>query len=108
MGNKKGADRLLRFNLKHYTINSHKSQGLFPCFVKITFINHFPINTNFVGSNYDVFPATVFDEILDDVFDGDMDKIRLLYQILGAIMSNINLKHIFVFQGKCRYNAILH
>ena len=61
---------------------------------------HFPINTNFVGSNYDVFPATVFDEILDDVFDGDMDKIRLLYQILGAIMSNINLKHIFVFQGR--------
>ena len=60
----------------------------------------FPINVKFVGINQDVFPATVFDKILNDVFDGDMDKICLLYQILGAIMSNISLKHIFVFQGR--------
>lgn len=60
----------------------------------------FPINMKFVGINPDGFPATVFDKILDDVFDGDMNKICLLYQILGAIMSNINLKHIFVFQGR--------
>lgn len=60
----------------------------------------FPINVNFVEHVVDVFPATVFDEILDDLFDGDMDKIRLTYQILGAIMSNKSLKHFFVFQGK--------
>ena len=61
----------------------------------------FPINVKFVGNNQDVFSsATVFDEILDDVFDGNMDKICLLYQILGALMSNISLKHIFVFQGR--------
>ena len=60
----------------------------------------FPINVNFVDYAVDDFPATVFDEILDDVFDGDMNKIRLTYQILGAVMSNISLKHIFIFQGK--------
>ena len=60
----------------------------------------FPINVKFSVINQDVFPATDFDKILDDVFDGDMNKICLLYQILGAIMSNINLKHIFVFQGR--------
>ena len=60
----------------------------------------FPVNVDFTPHDINVFPFTIFDEILDDVFDSDMEKINLLYQILGAIMSNISLKHIFVFQGK--------
>ena len=61
----------------------------------------FPVNVDFTPpDDINVFPVTIFDEILDDVFDSDMEKINLLYQILGAIMSNISLKHIFVFQGK--------
>ena len=60
----------------------------------------FPMNVDFIPHDTNVFPATIFDEILDDVFDSDNDKITLLYQILGAIMSNVSLKHIFIFQGK--------
>lgn len=65
----------------------------------------FPLNVNFFECDMDKFPDTYgfpytkFDEMLDDIFDGDEKKINLAFQIIGAIISNVSLKHIFVFQG---------
>lgn len=43
----------------------------------------------------------VFDAMLIDMFGGDEMKVKLAYQIIGAILSNVNtLKKIFLFQGK--------
>ena len=43
-------------------------------------------------------PVT-FDEMLRRIFDDDKTKIKLTYQIIGAILSNVSLKYIYVFQG---------
>ena len=59
----------------------------------------FPINIDFVHHDVEVFPFTEFDEMMSDIFDDDMNKVYLFYQIAGAIMSNVSLKNIFVFQG---------
>ena len=40
-----------------------------------------------------------FDVFLNYIFDGDELKIELVYQIIGAILSNISLKNVFIFQG---------
>lgn len=40
-----------------------------------------------------------FDKIVGHIFDEDMTKITLLYQIIGAILSDVALKNVFVFQG---------
>ena len=80
------------YNVKEGTFRSFK--------VNERTFGQFPINVNFVECADDSFPVTVFDKIRNDVFDGDMYKINLTYQILGAIMSNISFKHIFIFQGK--------
>lgn len=40
-----------------------------------------------------------FDKIVGYIFDEDMTKIILLYQIIGAILSDVALKNVFVFQG---------
>ena len=42
----------------------------------------------------------IFETMINQIFDGDETKIELLYQIIGAIISNIPLKNIYVFQGK--------
>ena len=42
----------------------------------------------------------IFDEMLNRIFDSNKIKITLTYQIIGAIISNVTLKNIFVFQGK--------
>ena len=63
------------------------------------FWGRFPIDVDFIDRLPDIFPFNTFDEMLDDIFDGDMNKINLLYQIIGAVLSNLSLKHIFVFQG---------
>ena len=46
-----------------------------------------------------VLPNLNFDVFLNYIFDGDELRIRLLYQIIGAILSNVPLKNVFVFQG---------
>lgn len=41
-----------------------------------------------------------FDQILSQLFDGDETKIKLAYQIIGALISEVrSLKEIYVFQG---------
>lgn len=40
-----------------------------------------------------------FDELLNYMFDNDKTKITLVYEIIGAILSNVPLKNVFVFQG---------
>ena len=40
-----------------------------------------------------------FDKVVGHIFDEDMTKITLLYQIIGAILSDVALKNVFVFQG---------
>ena len=40
-----------------------------------------------------------FDELLDYIFDSDQTKKTLVYEIIGAFLSNLIVKHIFVFQG---------
>ena len=40
-----------------------------------------------------------FDEFLDYIFNGDSTKRDLVYQIIGAILSNVPLKNFFIFQG---------
>lgn len=41
-----------------------------------------------------------FDQILNQLFDGDETKIKLAYQIIGALISEVrSLKEIYVFQG---------
>ena len=40
-----------------------------------------------------------FDKVIGRIFDEDETKITLLYQIIGAILSDVALKNIFVFQG---------
>ena len=40
-----------------------------------------------------------FDVFLNYIFDGDELKIELVYQIIGAILSNVPLKNVFIFQG---------
>lgn len=41
-----------------------------------------------------------FDQILSQLFDGDETKIKLAYQIIGALISDVrSLKEIYVFQG---------
>ena len=41
-----------------------------------------------------------FDQILQQLFDGDETKINLAYQIIGALVSEVrSLKEIYVFQG---------
>ena len=41
-----------------------------------------------------------FDKLLQFIFDGDKKEIILVYEIIGAVISNVPLKNIFVFQGK--------
>ena len=43
--------------------------------------------------------STMFEKILQRIFADDVTKIILVYQIIGAILSNIALKFVFVFQG---------
>lgn len=47
----------------------------------------------------DFSPPVHFGELLDYVFDGDKTKQTLVYEIIGAIMTNISLKNVFIFQG---------
>ena len=48
-----------------------------------------------------IFKAPIhFDKLLRFIFDDDKTKITLVYEIIGAIISNVPLKNIFVFQGK--------
>ena len=47
----------------------------------------------------DVGEPEVFDKFLNYVFEDDLEKITLVYQIIGAIISTIPMKYIFVFQG---------
>ena len=44
-------------------------------------------------------PDLNFDVFLNYIFDGDELRIKLLYQIMGAILSEVPVKNIFVFQG---------
>ena len=41
----------------------------------------------------------IFESILMRTFEGDKRKIKLAYQIIGAIISHVMLKYMFVFQG---------
>lgn len=41
----------------------------------------------------------IFDNMLCRIFEEDKTKIKLAYQIIGAIISNVPLKYIYVFQG---------
>lgn len=41
-----------------------------------------------------------FEKILNQTFDEDKDKIKLMYQVIGALISDVrSLKYIYVFQG---------
>ena len=40
-----------------------------------------------------------FDRFLSYIFDGDALKMKLTYQIIGAILSDLPMKNVFVFQG---------
>lgn len=40
-----------------------------------------------------------FDRFLSYIFDGDALKMNLTYQIIGAILSDLPMKNVFVFQG---------
>ena len=41
-----------------------------------------------------------FEEILNQTFDEDKDTISLMYQVIGALISDVrSLKYIYVFQG---------
>lgn len=41
-----------------------------------------------------------FEEILNQTFDEDEDKIQLMYQVIGALISDVrSLKYIYIFQG---------
>ena len=44
-------------------------------------------------------PELKFDIFLNYIFDGDELRIKFLYQIIGAILSDVPVKNIFVFQG---------
>ena len=46
-----------------------------------------------------LFTELGFDKFLNYIIDGDESRIKLLYQIIGAILSDVPLKNIFVFQG---------
>ena len=43
---------------------------------------------------------SVFESICLKIFEGDDQKLKLAYQIIGAIISHVNLKYVFVFQGE--------
>ena len=43
---------------------------------------------------------SIFESICLRIFDGDDQKLKLTYQIIGAIISHVNLKYVFVFQGE--------
>ena len=43
---------------------------------------------------------SIFESICLKIFEGDDQKLKLAYQIIGAIISHVNLKHVFVFQGE--------
>lgn len=43
---------------------------------------------------------SIFESICLKIFEGDDLKLKLAYQIIGAIISHVNLKHVFVFQGE--------
>lgn len=51
------------------------------------------------SGNLVLLPDLNFDVFLNYIFDGDESRIKLLYQIIGAILSEIPVKNIFVFQG---------
>lgn len=55
------------------------------------------IRTNFVKPDWQ--ELLKFETMLLDIFDNDHNKIALVYQVIGAILSNVALKNIFVFQG---------
>ena len=46
-----------------------------------------------------LFCPLAFDELLNYMFDNDEKKIALVYEIIGAILSNVPLKNVFVFHG---------
>lgn len=46
----------------------------------------------------DTIPAN-FEKLLDYMFECDKTKKTLVYEIIGAIVSNVPLKNVFVFQG---------
>ena len=41
----------------------------------------------------------IFESILMRTFEGNELKVKLAYQIIGAIISHVTLKYVFVFQG---------
>ena len=43
---------------------------------------------------------SIFESICLKIFEGDDQKLKLAYQIIGAIISHVNLKYVFVFQGE--------
>ena len=51
------------------------------------------------SGNLVLLPDLNFDVFLNYIFDGDESRIKLLYQIIGAILSNVPLKIVFIFQG---------
>ncbi|MBD3880116.1 MAG: hypothetical protein SR1Q5_10685, partial [Quinella sp. 1Q5] len=46
-----------------------------------------------------LFCPLAFDELLNYMFDNDKTKTTLVYEIIGAFLSNVTLKNVFVFQG---------
>ena len=58
-------------------------------------------HTSTIPCNYDenALEPEIFDNMLYRIFDSDETKIKLAYQIIGAIISNVPLKYIYVFQG---------
>lgn len=57
------------------------------------------INVYYLNQINEVKIELDFDKIIGHIFDEDETKIILLYQIIGAILSDVALKNIFVFQG---------
>lgn len=46
-----------------------------------------------------LFTDLEFDNFLNCIFDSDGLRVKLIYQIMGAILSDVPVKNVFVFQG---------
>ena len=70
--------------------------GFYNCLPNANLFNTYSLNITYEDCN----EPTVFEELLDDITARDEMIKKLIYEIIGAVISNTTLlKRIFVFQG---------